>query len=314
MPIFFKCISKAQRSNTYHCRSLLLNPASGSKKTGVMPQSEPDLTEYLAEKLEATKLARRQPAVSWLERVCERSRLLTFGSQRNRPNNNRSNLPSPLLRLPAELRNRIYSFAVVANLGIDILPSYSSTILNAKLIQPTLSRVSTQLRNEVLPVFYSENLFLLKLTQVAHKGSLQLLFVWLRSIGKENCDLNRDLHVCLPAPSQPPSRHQQYNSQATNFSQVAFARLFNVVQYQLWSRSRDSFLAGIRIDDVPTLATQCCTLTTRRCQHHCFVLSTKEVAPVHRSQRFTVRGQSAPSDNDALISDAHQSHTTRTTT
>lgn len=203
-------------------------------------------------------------------------------NQDDYPATRASELTSPLLRLPAELRNRIYSFAVVAEQRLEVLPKHGSSHLNKQLVQPALSQVSAQLRCEVLPIFYGENSFQLKLTHGSHRAPLELLFVWLRSIGKNNCDLIRNLHACLPKASQPPSVQQQYSLQTTDSSQVSFSRLFNVVQYQLWLRSRDSFLAGIKLDDLQTSADRGSHLANSSCQHQRFVLSTKEVAPVHR--------------------------------
>ncbi|KAK3719508.1 hypothetical protein LTR37_004366 [Vermiconidia calcicola] len=68
-------------------------------------------------------------------------------------------IPSRLERLPAELRNKIYRYAVVED---DIIgdEGFSALKGNARTyIQPSLAFISRQIRSEVLPIFYRENTF-----------------------------------------------------------------------------------------------------------------------------------------------------------
>lgn len=61
---------------------------------------------------------------------------------------------SPLFKLPGELRNRIYRYALHdAKHAIELTPSTWASH------QPALLRASTQLRAEALPIFYLENVF-----------------------------------------------------------------------------------------------------------------------------------------------------------
>ena len=65
-----------------------------------------------------------------------------------------------LLRLPAELRNRIYHLAVVNEKPLDIV--HHKRYRRAKAPQqPALASTSKQLREEVLPIFYGGNSFVL---------------------------------------------------------------------------------------------------------------------------------------------------------
>lgn len=69
-----------------------------------------------------------------------------------------TNCFTPLLRLPAELRNHIFQLSVLKLFSIDIL-SRNSKRQSPRLLQPSLSRTSRQLRREVLPIFYGGNAF-----------------------------------------------------------------------------------------------------------------------------------------------------------
>lgn len=72
---------------------------------------------------------------------------------------------SPLLSLPAELRELIYRFALISETAIDINSfcrkrvEYISPILQVNVCEPSLLRTSRQIREEGLPVFYGENCF-----------------------------------------------------------------------------------------------------------------------------------------------------------
>lgn len=58
---------------------------------------------------------------------------------------------SPLMKLPPELRNRIYRYTVVGDSKIFVTHN--------GLREPELLHVCTQIRTEALGIFYSENVF-----------------------------------------------------------------------------------------------------------------------------------------------------------
>lgn len=67
---------------------------------------------------------------------------------------------SRLEKLPAELRNHIYTFAVVCDTPIRILKaSDRGKPWIPKAIEPPISATSRDIRNEVLPIFYAEITF-----------------------------------------------------------------------------------------------------------------------------------------------------------
>lgn len=71
-----------------------------------------------------------------------------------RPYRTAATVSSPLFKLPGELRNRIYRYALHSpKQPLELTPS------NWAEHQPSLLRVSTQLRAEALPIFYLENFF-----------------------------------------------------------------------------------------------------------------------------------------------------------
>lgn len=66
---------------------------------------------------------------------------------------------SPLLRLPAHIRNMIYYHAVVEPDCGCVPPCAKDLVHLITLTEPPLSRVNKQLREECLPVFYKNNRF-----------------------------------------------------------------------------------------------------------------------------------------------------------
>lgn len=117
-------------------------------------------------------------------------------------------LPDPrptLLTLPAELRNRIYQYALVEEHPICALqtarrrferrcyqklcafvrklakagPTAKSDLVKITMLkQPALTRVSHQIRHECLPVFYRQNTFYVKI-DIAGPGYARHLETWL---------------------------------------------------------------------------------------------------------------------------------------
>ena len=67
-------------------------------------------------------------------------------------------IPSRLELLPAELRNYIYFLAVVSDAPLGV-PWTCSSLLMPFGRQPYLSMTNRTIRAEVLPIFYSDNIF-----------------------------------------------------------------------------------------------------------------------------------------------------------
>jgi hypothetical protein len=100
-----------------------------------------------------------------------------------------------LLSLPAELRNAIYAFAVTSDAPIPIFPFCATTQqytetwrVNPK--PPALASVCKQLREEVLPIYYTTNAFQLvtneNQTRAIYAGKLtkwrRFLGIWAEKI------------------------------------------------------------------------------------------------------------------------------------
>lgn len=62
---------------------------------------------------------------------------------------------SPLEKLPAELRNRIYALVVVDQKHLD---------LSCAGRQPALAATKSTIRKDVLPIFYGENIFMVDIS------------------------------------------------------------------------------------------------------------------------------------------------------
>ena len=100
---------------------------------------------------------------------------------------------SPFIELPAELRNRIYEFAVIESDPIDLIVCCCKHCPHmAIVVQPAVTRASRQLREESLPIFYGQNLFLGQ----AYEGYVPAKMIrWLRAIGAQNRSHIKNLYV-----------------------------------------------------------------------------------------------------------------------
>lgn len=111
-----------------------------------------------------------------------------------------SNTTSPLLALPAELRNRIYELVLIKEVCIEviiycidgcIIKELQSQHLANRVQQPPLTRTCRQLREESLSIFYTGNVFLIRrsngdshLDHGSHDDE-EPLVRWLSAIGAE---------------------------------------------------------------------------------------------------------------------------------
>lgn len=97
-----------------------------------------------------------------------------------------------LLGLPPEIREQIYDLVVLKSRDpcITMLPNHSSHKSEVSACQPALSVTNRQLREEVLPIFYSTNLFL---AEVSWREDLDTAKRWLQSIGDRNAKCLRRL-------------------------------------------------------------------------------------------------------------------------
>lgn len=130
----------------------------------------------------------RESSLSHIERVT-----LNQGNQTDKlenmahqPFNTQNASQSPLLLLPAELRNRIYGYVVTGSDKIDIAAEQ----------QPGLARACTETRSECLQMYYASNLFAFA-PVTEGQGSLEQLEKWLSRIGPKNCESLRKLLVTL---------------------------------------------------------------------------------------------------------------------
>ncbi|TKA81415.1 hypothetical protein B0A49_00654, partial [Cryomyces minteri] len=92
----------------------------------------------------------------------------------------------PFLKLPPELRNRIYKLVLIRRWPII------ADIWFMVVDPPALTQVCQQLRRETLPIFYGANKFAGDVI-----GDQNSLLLWFRSIGHENCRLIRQLQILV---------------------------------------------------------------------------------------------------------------------
>ena len=116
---------------------------------------------------------------------------------------------SPLLRLPAELRIKIYEYALWHKDGITIKPYLGKPSLSwlPKHNRPlALTSTCRQLRHESLPVFYSTSLFTLEHTPLfrewqagEQQSSERALRHWAGVIGRRNRSTIQRVEIVLDA-------------------------------------------------------------------------------------------------------------------
>lgn len=89
---------------------------------------------------------------------------------------------SPFFKLPAELRNRIYGLACFKE-GIVLIDYHGS---RKHALQPALSRTCRALRNETLPVWYSNKFYMMTFKCLREKKcSTFCQYRWLRAIAPQ---------------------------------------------------------------------------------------------------------------------------------
>lgn len=89
-----------------------------------------------------------------------------------------------LLDLPKELRDHICSYLLIKPQNtITMLSNAACFQSEVSASQPTITKVSQQLRAETLPIFYSSNVFLAELT---HSEDLAIAKSWLAALGDRN--------------------------------------------------------------------------------------------------------------------------------
>lgn len=98
------------------------------------------------------------------------------------------------LDLPTEIRNRIYEYVeACAPLQGPILPSICQHHNVRLAVQPKVTKVSRQLRNEAIPIFYASNKFEVHI----HRCDFQFFFDWMDKIGFDNRKHLRNVSVHL---------------------------------------------------------------------------------------------------------------------
>ena len=104
--------------------------------------------------------------------------------------------PSPLLSLPAELRNRIYELAVVEPDLIKLMGFRGVGKFEIRVAQPALTRACRQLRRECLALFYEANIFLGECHSTCQaKATPEYIDQWVEAIGAENRNSLKHLYL-----------------------------------------------------------------------------------------------------------------------
>ncbi|CAK4033259.1 Hypothetical predicted protein [Lecanosticta acicola] len=97
-----------------------------------------------------------------------------------------------LLNLPAELRNRIYEYAVISSDRL-LVPSTCKHDDRPTAQQPALTKVNRQVREETIKTFYAENVFVYHI----HRCDFEYMFEWMTAIGLENRSSVRKLQLVI---------------------------------------------------------------------------------------------------------------------
>ncbi|TKA68743.1 hypothetical protein B0A49_07667 [Cryomyces minteri] len=110
----------------------------------------------------------------------------------------------PFLKLPTELRNKIYGHVLVFrppralhDIVVDHARDFGGVPTQPVLCQPALTRACKQIREESLSVYYGLNEFS---AELGARNPRHDALAWLARIGNANCRLVRDLTIHVSAP------------------------------------------------------------------------------------------------------------------
>ena len=124
-----------------------------------LKRSPPDEGTAPPKKRRATESTRKDAAMQVGVMPKDSCFVLTAASSSNlsRTSSTSGTADSKLMSLPAELRNKIYTYALVKNSKIGIPKYYQST--EKKWREPKLLAVCKQIREEARPLYYANNSF-----------------------------------------------------------------------------------------------------------------------------------------------------------
>lgn len=147
------------------------------------------------------------------------------------------------MNLPAELRNEIYSLALVQDTRIMVSTSLPY------LKEPALLAVNRQMRSETLPVWYSENVFQINGSSPSVK--------FLRSLGSERLQLLKTLRISTGEQLRMDYAEERIRQLIRAFGSDGLAKetiRFTVTQWpSVWLTLAD--IKRIKREDAATAAT-----------------------------------------------------------
>ena len=104
------------------------------------------------------------------------------------------------MKLPAELRNRIYDLAAVLDEPIDLrMLTYWAADGSSRtmLAEPSITAVCRLVREESLPVFYTRNTFTHKFDLGNSANDYASLCAYLHTLGKDRCKMLRHFEIAF---------------------------------------------------------------------------------------------------------------------
>jgi hypothetical protein len=107
--------------------------------------------------------------------------------------------PFPILRLPREIRDEIYTYSLRAASWVETTPRMLLAAADYAFKPPTsgILRTNKQIYHEAIEILYSKNIF--KFHEPEH------LFAFEDQIGSENCMRVREMSIWIMFPSVPDS-------------------------------------------------------------------------------------------------------------
>ncbi|KAF2739202.1 hypothetical protein EJ04DRAFT_508917 [Polyplosphaeria fusca] len=105
--------------------------------------------------------------------------------------------PFPILRLPREIRDEIYTYSLRATIAVDVVPRIPYVMIAENPFKPPtpgLLRVNKQIHQEANEILYSKNIF--RFMEPAH------LFDFEDQIGLENCKRVSNMCIWIRFPKE----------------------------------------------------------------------------------------------------------------
>ena len=158
---------------------------------------------------------------------------------------------SDLLGLPAELRNRIYRYALVGQAPVDVGAKKT-------LDEPALLAVCKQIRNEALAIYYHESRFHVCAPFTISYDSTKWLVstAWLRALDTERLHLINDLLLSCEAHIANGDSKMLPPVAATSLALCSDPQMEDIMRVEIREQIQSLLQIGLRLESIRSVAVE----------------------------------------------------------